>query len=253
MPTSLRATLLPLVLLAFGSAPTLATTIAPVDAGVLIDQSRIIFVGTAVHEEAALTGDRAFPFTLVTFKVEDLLKGSAANRELTIALPGGPIDGEQIEIEGAPRLAVGERYLLFLSGNGASSFPIVGWSQGQMRFARDSRSGAEILVDSQDRQVVRLTDHRWILSTPGGLEDQPDGRVEVLRSSPGVDISEPAVQSAEPATSAGQALAQLRAQIRRRATEKTFAAGGQVPSARASDLPFSMVSTPSQLNVSSPR
>lgn len=253
MTTTSRVYIFSLALAVLGIVPIRGTTIIPIDSRSLIDQSRIIFVGTAVHEEVALTGDRSFPFTLITFKVEESLKGSAANQELTVAFPGGPLGEDLVAIEGAPEIAVGEKYLLFLSGNGVSSFPIVGWSQGKMRFARDPLSGAEILVDAKERHVVGLNDHQWVLSSSDRLDGNTGGTSDALRSSTGVKILPLTVPPSRPAAPASQALAQLRVQIRQRANQKTFLAGSQVSSARASDLPFSLAGTPSPLNTSSRR
>jgi hypothetical protein len=231
------------VLLALAAPPARATTVLPVDAHGLVDRAEVIFVGTAVHQETATTGDGRFPFTLVTFRVHETLKGATDPGELVLALPGGFLGDELYEIEGVPRFAVGEKVLVFARGNGARGFPIVGWSQGLFRLVADPGSGAEIVADAHGAAVHGLEGARWrkgavahaahegaavtLLSTHG---------VEVALDAPGADAGE--------APPAAAVLAGLRAAIRARAGHASFTPGGKVASARAEALPFTMDSAP---------
>lgn len=233
-----------LALLAAASQPAGATVVLPVDVHGLIDRSAVIFVGTVVHQEVALTGDGAFPFTLVTFRVERLLKGSNDLGELTIALPGGAIgEGDFYVIEGAPEFVTGERYVVFARGNGVRGFPIVGWRQGVLRLVRDGRSGEQIATDADGRPIRGLAGAEWVKQAAPG--DAAPAGIQVLGTN-GVAITEPAPAVAAPAAPvpAERVLGALGSAIRARSGAATFLPPAAVASARPEDLPFTMTDRP---------
>lgn len=223
-----------LALLVTPQLPLSATTIVPTGLDGLVDRAELIFAGTVVHSEVVVSGDRKFPFTFITFQVEDLLKG-ATDRQLTLRLPGGTWQGETVHVEGSPEFILGETYLLFVDGNGTAKFPVVGWTQGQLRFARDPLSGQRILVDAQDRQVLGIQGGQWskapdsaatatVLSTEGV-------RIEPVETSLGRAAALPA----------DGVITSLRALIQSRGATSSFVPGRRVESARAIDVPFSFL------------
>jgi hypothetical protein len=139
------------------------------DAAALVDGAELIFVGTAVHAETVTSEDGTFPYTLVTFTVDEALKGATDQNEITLELAGGRLESESriVEIPGMPRFDVDTTYLLFARGNGTGPCPLLGWKQGMelRRRHHRHRSGADPLV-------LEL----------GQLHDHPDGdrRLRVL-------------------------------------------------------------------------
>ncbi len=219
-----------------------ATTMVPVDADELVDAAGLIFTGTAVHHEVVLSQDGRFPFTFVTFRVEETFKGRVQHQELTLRFHGGRVGDEAVVVLGTPEFAPGERYLLFVADNGTSRFPVVGWRQGQYRFDREPRSGASVLVDDQGRALGGIERGRWhraALPAPEALH----APAAVLLDAEGVEISEaagvaPDGPRAVPA--ATEALAALRRHVGSRAAQPTFVPGRLVRSARPEDVPASV-------------
>lgn len=232
-----------------------ATTLPPMDLEDLADQAGLIFTGTAVHSEVVLSKDGKFPFTFVTFRVEETLKGAVRNGELTLRLHGGVVGDEAIVVAGMPELAVGEKYLLFVRGNGTSAFPIVGWRQGRFRFTREPGSNRTLLVDSEERPVQGIAQGKWarddrpVIEAGRGEARQPPA---VLLEVEGVTASpEPIGWTRTPAAGraraadAGQVLAELKEFLRGRSGRKSFAPGRLVESARLDEVPESFGIVPS--------
>ena len=82
------------------------TTLVQQDLASLVDQAELIFVGTVVDTQAVETKDEQFAFTYVTFEVEDALKGSAAESQLTLRFAGADMGGQVFEVRGMPTFEV---------------------------------------------------------------------------------------------------------------------------------------------------
>lgn len=217
-----------------------ATTVLSMEASELADQADLIFTGTAVQEETAPTKDGRFPFTFITFTVGDVLKGRVQGKQITLRFDGGVLGDRGVEVDGMPRFAQGESYLLFVRGNGSVSCPVLGWWQGQLHFRQEALSNRRILVDSAGTAVAGIAQGRFTRRPAAGsrLAAEADGEITVL-SEEGVHIvlSEPAVQALTPLPDAAQVVAQLRSLIAGRGREKSFRPGRLVPSARIEDVP----------------
>ncbi len=101
-------------------------------------------------------GSSAGPRTRVTTRVVDVLAGRAAapGETFVFDLPEGRLpDGRVVVLAAAPRLAAGERYLLFYRSGGWYHTPFVGWGHGVLRF--DAAEGG-VWVDGHGRCVVGL-------------------------------------------------------------------------------------------------
>lgn len=225
-----------------------ATTLLPIDAEGLVDQAHLIFVGTALRHEVVLSKDQTFPFTFITFQIDETLKGRTPDRELTLAFPGGMIGGDVVEIVGTPEFETGEKYLLFVRANGAREFPILGWTQGQFRFAQDPLSGTRILVDTQGRALLGIGSGRWLRSREavvGDGEARVEEGVSVL-SEEGVRITPLPLEMAQGTareakiSGANDALSSLRRLIRERTKLGKSVSGRILRSARAEDLPLNL-------------
>lgn len=219
-----------------------ATTIVPLDAAALADQAELIFTGTAVHSEVVLSQDGTFPFTYITFRVDEALKGGVKNSELTLAVPGAEVEGQYYVVEGSPHFEIGERYLLFVRGNGTARFPLVGWDQGQLRFEKAAEPGRSLLMDSHGRQVHGIQGGRFVRTLPSKAAAADKA---VLLETEGVVISDEApawdqqaLRAPKGPADAEKALGSLRSFLKKRAGEKSFAPGRVIESARASEPPL---------------
>jgi hypothetical protein len=223
-----------------------ATTLLPMTAEALADQADLIFTGTAVHSEVVLSKDGTFPFTFVTFSVDEALKGSAQG-DLTLRFLGGSTGREQVVAEGMPKFKVGERYLLFVTGDSRAASPVVGWGEGQLRFAREPRSGRQILVNYRGVPIRGLEQGKWLAGSPSGqnagIELLDQEGVTIL--SDVSDVSPPERSLAKAGTSqtvpAEQVLGSLRSLLRSRAAQKSFKPGRTVESAHPEDVPTGLI------------
>jgi hypothetical protein len=212
----------------------------PIDLEGLSDLSEAVFVGTAVHQEVVASQDGRFPFTFVTFDVERVLKGFVRTRHLTLRLQGGVLGDEEVVIHGMPRFDTGERYLLFVYGNGVTASPILGWIQGQYRFAREPRSGREVLVDWKGAPLRGVSGGRWLRGRPEAMDPSLSAAPGVVwLSEEGVTIT-PVDAEASPSEDLPDAravLESLESFLRLRAGRPELTPGRAIESADPADVP----------------
>lgn len=244
-----RASLLGLIVaLQVSWHPAQATTVLRLSAAELVDRAELIFTGTAVDSQVILSRDGLFPFTFITFQVEQSLKGQTERSELTLRLHGGATKQGAVLVSGMPAFRLGESYLLFVKHNGKAACPVVGWGQGQLRFTAVPQSGRTILVDEQGAPLAGLSKGRWVrgkpmpgLERPAELVDAP-GAWGVAFSEPpdpseGAAAGKPVRASSVHAADASEMIELLRALIQSRSTLPSFHPGRLVRSAALQDLP----------------
>jgi hypothetical protein len=116
-----------------------ATAFDPLNLRQLVGQADLIFEGVVTAVEyrmsARTTAVVALPHTFVTFEIAQTLKGSTAGSgAITLRFQGGPDgQGNAMMVSGVPLFDVGQRDILFVSGNDAHICPLVGWEQGRFR------------------------------------------------------------------------------------------------------------------------
>lgn len=150
------ALLASLVLLALWvvPAPAGATTVLELSTDELVDLADVVVDGHCTALETRTW--KGLTVTAYTFEVDEELKG-AATGELTVLVPGGVLPDHDppliVHVAGAPRLAVDDRALLFLTdaGDGAGHF-VTGFSQGVYRVIQGE--------DGQTTGVQNLTGAR---------------------------------------------------------------------------------------------
>jgi hypothetical protein len=114
-----------------------STTVVPPTFDALVAGANTVFVGEvmAVRARWATSRQGRAIFTDVTFRVEDVWKGAVGTVTM-LEFMGGTIDGTTMDVVGMPRFTVGQRAVLFVSGERAIS-PLVGFWHGRMRVERD--------------------------------------------------------------------------------------------------------------------
>jgi len=230
-----------LVLLLALTSTARATTLVPMDLDQLTDRATAIFVGTVVHSEVVVSADGSFPFTFVTFQVSSTLKGEVG-RQLTLRFHGGVTESRFVVVHGMPQFEQGETYLLFVDGDGTAASPVLGWTQGQYRFAREARSGKEILVDGRGAPLLGIdAGGRWQRGEPQNLDPSAPARpAPVLLATEGVEVTEAegvVELRPEDIPAAAQVLQSLGALVRTRAGRPSFAPGRSLVSADPRDVP----------------
>ena len=143
-----------------------ATSFEPVTFDDLITQSDVIFVGDVVdvHPYVLQVRDRTIVKTRVTFRVDDPLYGTTSLLEVFDFL-GGETPELGMAVAGMPTFAVGDRRVVFARRD-RSINPIVGFTQGLMKVARDV-NGIDRVTTLEGLSVARLSDLRARIN--GGL------------------------------------------------------------------------------------
>lgn len=136
-----------------------ATTVLSTAFPALVHEAALVVVGTAQAIEAEWNEATETPYTLVTFTDLDVLKGSHSHPTLTIRLLGGAApDGTSLQIAGVPAFSLGERSILFVTGNHHYAIPFVGLWQGVFRVVPDP---------ARDTETVYTHDMQPLTSLPG--------------------------------------------------------------------------------------
>ena len=114
-----------------------STTVIPPTFDALVSGARTVFVGEVMSVRSrwiATPRGRAIA-TDVTFRVEDVWKGTVGAVTM-LEFMGGTVDGINMEVVGMPQFEVGQRSVLFVSGERSAS-PLVGFMYGRMKVERD--------------------------------------------------------------------------------------------------------------------
>jgi hypothetical protein len=141
--------LLPAMLAALrvGTAATAsATTLERMSVVQMTQHAQLVVRAQCLANSVAWDGGEIWTFT--SFEVEDSWKGAptGAAQQVTVRLLGGSVGSLTSTVSGVPRFRPGEEVILFLQSTARGDFSIVSWVQGTFRIHRDTRSGAEIVV-----------------------------------------------------------------------------------------------------------
>jgi len=122
-----------------------ATTVMAVSTTAQAATADRIFVGTvtAVLSRPKATAPKFE--TVVTFDVEEVVAGSVPAR-LDLTFSGGEVGGILQRIDGMPRFAVGERYVVLLESDQQPPLasPLIGFNQGLYRVVGAARETAVV-------------------------------------------------------------------------------------------------------------
>jgi hypothetical protein len=161
-------------------APLPGSTLQQLSLDDMIRLSTVIVRGKT--QQTVSTYRNSIIYTHYQVQVSETLKGTAAN-QLDIVVPGGAANQMQQIFAGAPSLAPGQDYVLFLWTSKSGLMQIIGLSQGlfvvtnnasgQLMVAR--AAATERMVNASGAQVndsnlqMQLSDLRsQIQKTPGG-------------------------------------------------------------------------------------
>lgn len=116
-----------------------ATTVIPPTFEELADRADLVFVGKVVGTQAewqiaAATNQTIF--TMVEFRTEEILKGTAGSF-VRLRFLGGTVGGTTLEVVGVPQFKPGDRVVLFVEGNGVQFCPVVGVYHGKFGVRKD--------------------------------------------------------------------------------------------------------------------
>lgn len=137
----------------------------------LSTEADLVFQGTVtdITYAASIEG---IPHTFVTYRVEDVLKGSYAAPSLTLRFIGGvKIEGNvmrKLSVSHAPKFESGQQDLLMVKGNTQTQCPLVRCAQGRFRFQ-------EGMVTSEEGAVIARGPQNRVLALPAAAEQAGPG------------------------------------------------------------------------------
>ena len=132
------------------------TTVIPPTFDKLVGDAEVIFEGRVTGSRSQWMGEGAqrVIVTFVTFKVEDAIKG-ASEKDYTIRMLGGTIDGETAEVADAPKFKIGDHDILFVEHNGTQFVPLVGIMHGRFHLKRDA-GGRDIVTKDNGAPLANV-------------------------------------------------------------------------------------------------
>lgn len=133
-----------LVGLFLGAHTVSSTTLIPLSFEEIVTQAERVFLGEVASRRSDWdVGPHGRSiFTLVTFKVERVLKGQIGS-EVQLRFRGGTIGRLSMRVAGMPEFKVGDRDVLFVSAERNTVSPLVGFSYGRFQVVRDPVSRIE--------------------------------------------------------------------------------------------------------------
>ena len=144
-----------LAALALFALPARAATFEPLGFDQLTARAEQIFVGTVTAANPTRT---ARGMIVTDFEFADLegVKGEVAAPRTSLRMAGGTVGRNTLTIPGAPTFRIGERYIVFVEGNGRVLFPTLGGPQGVFRLQVDNAKSRTLVLDYNGQPVQSL-------------------------------------------------------------------------------------------------
>jgi hypothetical protein len=179
-----------LAVIALALVPTsrsAATTIESMTTTAQATSADRIFVGTvtAVLSRPKATAPKYFE-TVVGFDIEETVAGSTpAHVDLTFS--GGEVGGILQRVDGMPRFAVGERYVVLLESDQQPPLasPLIGFNQGLYRVIGASRASAVVRDSSGQPLPAAPAGEGVAASARSAGEPSLDAFLDTLRAARG--------------------------------------------------------------------
>ncbi len=149
---SIRRVLLSGILLLLYTSAAFALVVAKRDFPDLVARAEQIVAGTVIDVSEG-KDDNGVRHTLVSVVDLTVLKGSVDGPHLTLKLAGGLSGETTSRILDLPVFRPGERYVLFVAGNGRVVCPLVGVWQGRFPVHFDKQRGVDV-INADDGQHV---------------------------------------------------------------------------------------------------
>lgn len=169
--------------------PAVALVAAERDFAELVARAEQVVEGTVteVREEPDASGVQRTLVVLVDLVV---LKGQVGGDRFTLDLAGGSKQGRRAAILDLPEFRPGERYVLFVAGNGRAVCPLVGVWQGAFRVVRDQQRGVDVVVTYGGEPVTGKHGRR-LLRRSSDRESGPALTVQEFRNLVSEEIARP--------------------------------------------------------------
>lgn len=132
-----------MLLLLAALAPVRATILQQLSMDDMIVQSTGIVRARVTATYAAFRGRDIY--TYYQLQVLETLKGNPSGPQIEVAVPGGSAKGLRQPVAGAPALAAGGEYVIFLWTSRSGLTQVIGLSQGLYRVLPDSTGSANLV------------------------------------------------------------------------------------------------------------
>ena len=162
-----------LAALALAALPARATTFEPLGFDQLTARAEQIFVGTVTAANPTRTA-RGMIVTDFVFTNLEGVKGEVAAKATSLRMAGGTVGRQTLTIPGAPTFRVGERYLVFVEGNGKVLFPTLGGPQGIFRMKYDAEKSRTVVLDYGGQPVASLPNPTPLAARPKEASPRTD-------------------------------------------------------------------------------
>lgn len=128
-----------------------ATSVREATLEEMLRNSELVFQGRVTGSEIRDDGPR--PYTRVTFRIEDVIKGTYDSDTLSLDFAGAPARGLRVDEMRYPQ--PGERGIYFVESlQRRQANPLYGWSQGHFRIV--TRNGRAVVVGGDGKPVVAV-------------------------------------------------------------------------------------------------
>ena len=173
--------------------PSQATVLIPKDFNDLTREADVVFVGTVIDIYSEWRDpEQTGIYTYVIFDDLEIIAGDYQDAEMTVRFSGGQVGDIKTEYAGVPRFNLGERNLLFLSGNFIELCPVVGWIQGNFRIMDDKTVGLQVIHTDDGKPIAAIQEGKIVLSRDDsmtqygspGVPDEPQAQVKAVTGPP---------------------------------------------------------------------
>ncbi len=144
-----------MVLISISPSRGEASTVREVSFDEMLQQSQFVFDGTATSLEAKEDTHKRI-HTLVTFEINEVLKGEYTGVTITLCFSGGTIGEVTMAVSDMHLPEVGEHGIYFVESiKRLQVHPLYGWSQGHFLMEPDA-TGTDRVMTNKKQPVTKL-------------------------------------------------------------------------------------------------
>ncbi len=137
------------------TTPVHATIVRQVSMDEMLRHSQLVFEGI-VTDKQVLTTPHGRPYTEVTFRIIEIIKGQWPKENIRLSFLGGELPGKKLRIQEMVYPQPGEHGIYFVETTEKPQVnPLYGWSQGRFMVIRDD-TGNERVVTADGLPVIGL-------------------------------------------------------------------------------------------------
>lgn len=160
-----------------------ASTVRQLSFTTLVADSVLIFTGEVVDQKAVWNEQKTHIDSLITFRVERVIKGEYPEETLILRFAGGEIGAVREYVDGMIYPEMGELGLYFVESLDQTQVnPLLGWHQGH--FKRLRIDGVERVFSADGRALESVFDPSIESTLKSRAEEQAKGLAQGLLTTP---------------------------------------------------------------------